>query len=320
MQALARPSLRLGWAIFASRPISLVAALIVAVVLLVTSFGLLAPPILAGYYHAVRASRRERFLIDLERVLGAVGELFRGIGRHFGRSYLLALGGLLVPLALMLAPAVLLELRGPGAAGWAIALQVLFLPAFAVAGATLLHAVPALVSTDAGTLAAARHALAAARRRPWPSLAVGFLFLFPIPGVLIHLLMVFSYPLLAASAVAATGDESQVVIPPRTPRRAFAVTMALALVAGAVLGYRFGGGVGVVFWLGLWVCFLIMSLMASWALAARLLGFALGYAAFILGGGAIVARIWGDAALGPWTALCIAGLVVALRLLARRVE
>ena len=45
---------------FASRPLSLAAVLVLAVIASVISFGLFALPAVAAYYHAVRCSRRER--------------------------------------------------------------------------------------------------------------------------------------------------------------------------------------------------------------------------------------------------------------------
>jgi hypothetical protein len=55
------PDLRRGIGIFASRPVSLVAALIAGVVIAVVNFMLLFFPATAGYYFAVIQSRREAY-------------------------------------------------------------------------------------------------------------------------------------------------------------------------------------------------------------------------------------------------------------------
>lgn len=306
-------SLRTGWTIFATRPISMVATVILAVCLFVVSLGILAFPLIPAFYFAVRESRGERFFIDLERVLETMGNLFRGIRRHFFASFVVGILGLLMATGLLVTPTLVMR---EGAPAYLLGLQILLLPAFFWGGAVLLHAYPRLTEGNGG-FAALRYALSEGRRKPLSAFLVGFLVLFPVTGALFHLLMVFSYPILVGAALGRMPDSDELAIPGpdlsgKRPKL-FAPTMALALVAGCIGGYQIFGGVGIITWLGLWLSFLIAAAMSTVGVAVGLFGIALGTTTAILGGGTIIARQWGETYVVPWVALCIVVLIVFLR-------
>jgi hypothetical protein len=319
--SLPAPSLHVGWRIFATRPVSLVLTLVLAVVVGVLSFGLLVLPAVAAYYHAVRRSRREGFFIDLEAVVALAGHFLRGLVRLFLRGWIVGIFGLLLPVALLLLPALALDRQASAAPILAMGSLLLFVPAFFWAGSVLLHGYPALAA-DATAFASLRHALSAGRGRPLQATAVGFLVLFPVTGALFHLLMVFSYPILVAAAVATTSDEERIELqaPARVSRRpgwAFWCVMLLALLAGAVAGGRYLGGIGVVFWLGLWIALLLLTVTMGATRGAAIFGLAVGFTAVVLGGGSFIARRWGEALLVPWTLGAIIILVLLLSLFVR---
>lgn len=86
---LPEPNLRQGLLIFSSRPFSLVAALILVIVIALVTFMILAFPVGAAYFYAVRQSKREEYFIDLNNILRTCGMVFRGIKRYFLQSYIL---------------------------------------------------------------------------------------------------------------------------------------------------------------------------------------------------------------------------------------
>jgi hypothetical protein len=291
----------------------MVATVIFAVCLFVVSLGILAFPLVPAFYYAVRNSQSERFFIDLERVLESMGNLLSGIRRHFFSSFVVGISGLLVAVGLLIAP--VLALREETAA-LALGLQVLLIPAFFWGGAVLLFAYPCLLRTNGG-FRSLRYALTEGRKRPFLSLLVGFLILFPVSGAFFHLLMVFSYPIFVAAALGEASDSAQLATRKKQEVGAttgwFRSVMALALILGGILGYWLMGGVGVVTWLALWVSFLIAVGLGTLGMAVRLFGLAIGSTVAILGGGTVIARRWGETYVMPWVVLCIVILVVGLK-------
>jgi hypothetical protein len=87
------PNLGQGLHTFASRPGSLVAALILVIVISPVTFMVLAFPASTAYFYAVRQSRREECAIDLNNLLRTCGLVFRGIRRYFLQSYLMGIVG-----------------------------------------------------------------------------------------------------------------------------------------------------------------------------------------------------------------------------------
>ena len=259
------PSLRRGWTIFASRPLSLVVVLIAAVAISVVSFLLLTFPVIAAYYYAVRQSRREEYFIDLNAVAGTVLHFFVGIGKHFWKSYWLGVVGLLVPGGLLVLPAVVLEVAGQRSLPFSLILMVLWLPAFFLTGAAVLYGYPYLVSAQKGS--ALGYALSRGKARPFSVVALGFLLLFPIPGFIFHLLMVFSYPILVSSSLGIAEDMG---IQERGIAGAQEVTLGRLGIALALAAVMFGlifllawvwSGVG--FFVGIALSFLLAFLARS---------------------------------------------------------
>ncbi len=245
--SLRHPSIRAGWSIFATRPIAFVVTLIVWVVLVVVSFGILALPVIAAFYHAARHSERECFFIDLERVGGMLADLGRGLRRYFFQSYVIGILGLAAAIALLAVPVLLVD---HPSAGMALLIELLFLSAFFWSGATLIHAYPCLIETGSAGKALG-HAWREGRRRP-------------------------PYPILAASALGIAGDSE----------------------AQTVLGLAEQEGLGA---------------QAVARSVVLLLLFAVLYTAVLLGGGTIIARTWGEAAVVPWIAAGIVALLIILR-------
>lgn len=295
---LPSPSIRAGWLIFATRPVALVVTLIVCVVLVLVSFGTLAFPVIAAFYHTTRQSKRERYFIDLERVVGMLAGLGRGMRRHFFQSYVIGILGLAAAIALLVVPVLLVD---HPSASMALLIELLFLPAFFWSGATLLHAYPCLIETGSAGQALA-HAWREGRRRPLRALGVGFLVFFPIPGALFHLLMVFSYPILAASSLGVAGDSAPITLRGLVTGEGQAERADLAG-EEEVSGGPEEGPLG-------------PALVRSIVL---LILFAVLYTAVLLGGGTIIARTWGEAAVVPWTAAGIIALLIILRRFAPRV-
>ncbi len=260
---MAQPSLRRGWAVFTSRPLSLIACLIVAVVVSVVSFLLLALPAIAGYYYAVRQSRGEECFIDLAAVLATLHQFFVGMRRHFWKAWGLGFVGLLVPLGLLILPVLLEEFAGVRSPYLLLALMIPWLPALFLTGAVVLFAYPHLVTCSEGS--ALRYALSTARTRPLLTLAVGILLLFPVPGIVFHLLMVFSYPLLVASSLGIVEDEDrqQRGIPLRGQVTLAQLGLGL-LLAAIMFGVTFlmawvWSGVGLFVGLGISLCLALLA-------------------------------------------------------------
>ncbi len=266
-QALPSPSLQLGWQIFVSRSLSLIAAFIMAVVLCVISFFLLTFPVIAGYYYAVRHSRREEYFIDLVNISRTTALLFRGIGRYFVQSYVFGIIGLL-PVAVLFFFPVLPAIISPEK-GFILGLflQILWIPTFFLAGAVIFYGYPHLIATNRG-IASFRYALSMGKTKPLATIGRGVLLLYPIPAALFHFFMVFSYPILVGWAVASTDDESfevkkEVVAPGEITLKKLFLTLLLAAVMVGIL-YLFAGlwgGVG--FFIGLGLCFTLALLFAK---------------------------------------------------------
>jgi hypothetical protein len=189
----------------------------------------------------------------------------RSIRRYFWKSYWLGLVGLLVPVALLISPAVLWEVKGEPLLYPGLALAILWLPAFFLAGAIVLYGYPYLVAEPDGS--AVRYALSSAKTRPLLTAGIGFLLLFPIPGFVFHLLMVFSYPILVASSLGIAADMGT---PEARVRGAQEVTLGKLGFALALAAVMFGitfllawlwSGVGL--FVGLAVSFFLVLLARS---------------------------------------------------------
>jgi hypothetical protein len=311
---IVQPSLHKGWHIFASRPISLVVALIFAVVICVISFFLLTFPVIAGYYYAVSQSKREEFFIDLGNVFRTTFLVLSGVRKYFFQSYVLGLFGLVPPIVLLLIPVLAVE-QG---SSLSIVLQVLWLPALFLAGAVVLFGYPYLLATNQG-FGALGHAVSMGKAKPVLVFGVGVLILFPIPGAIFHLLMVFSYPILAASAVASTADATERLLEifereERKKRGLGFYVVVLAIVFGGCYFFeQLWGGPGILFWLGLCLAFFLMSKMTAFSFAVRVFVFVVGFVAALFGGGTLLARALGDTAFMVWTVICIIFLMMFQR-------
>ena len=161
---LAEPNFRKGLEIFASRPVSLVAALIAAVVVSVVSFMLLLFPVIAAYFYAVRQSRKEEFFIDLGNVLRTTSLVFGGIKRYFVQSYLMGILGLLPALLLLLAPVLLFGWAGEDWRTLSLILQILWLPAFFLMGSVVLYGYPCLIASNSA-IGSLRYAFSAGKSK-----------------------------------------------------------------------------------------------------------------------------------------------------------
>jgi hypothetical protein len=320
---LPEPNLRRGLHIFASRPFSLVAALILVIVISLGTFMVLTFPTIAAYFYAVRQSRREEYFIDLNSVVRTCGLVFRGIKRYFLQSYLLGIVGLLPPVALLLVPLVPLRPLGPDGRILSLILQVLYIPAFFLAGAVVLYGYPALITTN-HAIGSFRRAIVSGRTRLWKVLALGFVLLCPLPGLIVHLLMVLSYPFIVAWAVSATADTTEILIDPGVKEKwtAPGVLVTFTLVAiGVIGGYlllRLWGGPGLVAAIAVCLAFLLAGVLGTWRFAMGLFGFALGFVAILLGGMLFFSRGWGEGLAFIWVAICVAFLIVFLSLVQRR--
>ena len=207
---LKQPDWQTGFNVFGSRAFSLIAAFILAVIMCIASFMLLTFPVITGYYYAVRHSRREEFFIDLPNIVRTVFLVLEGIGRFFFQSYVVGLLGLLPAIILFLTPVLPWSILESEAWMYAsIPLMILWLPAFFLMGVTVFNAYPYLIATNDG-IGAMRQAFSAGRDKPLIALARGSMLLLPLPGWLIHFLMVFSYPIITAWAVAETEDAPHV--------------------------------------------------------------------------------------------------------------
>jgi hypothetical protein len=266
MNSSFQPSLSRGWDIFASRPLSLIVALILVIVVSVISFMLLFFPAVAGYYYAVSQSRREEYFIDLNNVFRTSFLVFRGIGRYLLSSYVLGLVGLLPAMFLYVCPILPYVLQGDEGLVAGIFLQILWIPAFFLTGAVVFYGFPHLIESNSG-IASFGNALSAGKARPLNTFGRGFLLLSPLPGALVHFFMVFSYPILVAWAVATTGDTEEIKREISVAGRASLGKLLFGLVLAAVM---FGviyvsvlilGGVGL--FIGLGISFILAFLFAS---------------------------------------------------------
>jgi len=266
-QILPPPSLQTGWQIFVSRSLSLIAALIMAVILCVISFLLLAFPVIAGYYYAVRHSRREEYFIDLANISKTTALLFRGIGRYFVQSYVFGIIGLLPVAVLFIGPVLPAIVSPEKGLTLSLILQIVWIPAFFLAGAVIFYGYPHLIATNSG-MASFRYALSMGKAKALASIGRGFLLLYPIPAALFHFLMIFFYPILVGWAVASTDDETlkgqqEVPAPGQVTLKKFLLTLLLAAVMVGIL-YLFAGlwgGVG--FFIGLGLCLTLALLLAK---------------------------------------------------------
>jgi len=322
---LPEPNLRQGLHIFASRPFSLVAALILVIVIFLGTFMVLVFPAIAAYFYAVRQSRREEYFIDLNNIVRTCGLVFGGIKRYFLQSYLLGIVGLLLPVALLLAPLVPLKMMGSEGKTLSLVLQVLYIPAFFLAGAVVLYGYPDLIATN-DAIRSLRRAIASGRAKLWKVLALGFVLLCPLPGFVVHLLMVLSYPFIAAWAVSATADPTEIWSEPgvkerqKVPGMLVAFTLVAIAAIGGYLLFRLWGGPGLVAAIGLCLAFLLAAVLRTWRFAMGLFGFALGFVAVLGGGMIFFARRWGEGIAFIWVAICVAFLIVLLSLVGKRLK
>ena len=82
-----KPSLKKGWEIFASRPLSLIITLVIAISLSIISFFLLLFPVITSFYYTISQSKREQYLIDLNNILQTIFVFLEGIKRYFFFSH-----------------------------------------------------------------------------------------------------------------------------------------------------------------------------------------------------------------------------------------
>jgi hypothetical protein len=312
---LALPNLRKGCEIYVSRPFSLTLALIAAVVICVVSFLLLTFPVIAGYYYAVRESRREEYFIDLNNVLRTTFFVFKGIRKYFIRSYVFGLLGFLPTFVLYFVPLIPYYRSGEEGIYLGAILQILWLPAFFLAGAMVLYGYPCLVATN-NAIGSIRYALSAGKSKRLKMIAVGFVLLFPIPGIVFHLLMIFSYPLIVSWAVAATADTTESLIEIKWKKSEVSPGVLLPLFLLAVAGsgglffFRIWEGPGIVAWVGMCLAFLFVRLFTNWGFALSLFGFVLGFVTALLGGGILFARLLGEEFYFLWVVICLLFLVL----------
>ena len=262
----AQPNLSKGLQIFATRSLSLVVAFIMAVVICVISFFLLSFPVIAGYYYAVRYSRRERHFIDMENIMRTTFLVLRGIRVYFIQSYVFGLLGLLPIAILYFSPLLPWTLAGKQGMYWSLLLQLLWIPAFFLTGIVVFHGYPHLIATNNG-IGSLRYAFAIGRSKPLPAIGRGFLLLYPLPAAIFHFLMVLSYPILVGWSLGATDDAEE-----RKPevRAQGEVTLAKVLLTLVFAGVMFGiiyllswlwGGLGL--FVGLGLCLTLALLFAG---------------------------------------------------------
>jgi len=128
--------------------------------------------------------------------------------KFFIPSYIIGFLGFFPALILFLAPVLPASILGNSWIYIGIPLMILWLPAFFLMGITVFNAYPKLL-TDTDGISAIRYALSVGKANSPVALARGFLLLFPVPGWVIHFVMVFSYPVITAWAVSATGDTTE---------------------------------------------------------------------------------------------------------------
>ena len=187
-------ALKAGFLVFATRPVSMVATLVLAVAASVISLGLLFFPAIAGFYLAVRESRREEFFIDLENVVRTVGIFFKGMQAFALGAWVLGLFGIVVSIVLLVIPVIPSIEETPAGYELGLRLSFLFIPAFWLMGSVLIHGFPNLVR-GAGGWRSITTSLKHGVRTPFLALFIGFLVLFPMTGFFFHIFMIFTYPI-----------------------------------------------------------------------------------------------------------------------------
>ena len=229
-ERLVSPNWRTGFDIFVTRSLSLVVALILVVIVCVSSFMLLTFPAIAGYYHAVRHSKREEYFIDLPNVFRTNSLVLKGMAVHFIPSYIVGVVGLLPAVLLFLAPVLPWSIVGDEWMYASLPLMLLWVPAFFLMGITVFSAYPRLIATN-NAIESLRYAISAGKARPLLAFVRGFLLLYPIPGWIIHFTMVLSYPFIVAWAVSTTNDieEEQLEVDGRRPDLLVGVLATLVL-------------------------------------------------------------------------------------------
>jgi hypothetical protein len=195
---------------------------------------LLTFPVIAGYYYAVRNSRREEFFIDLPNITRTTFLVLSGVGRYFVPSYIVGFCGLFPALFLFIAPVLPASILGDNWMYVGIPMMLLWLPAFFLMGVTVFNAYPRLIAAN-DSIDSIRYAFSVGRANPLISIARGFMLLYPIPGWIIHFLMVFSYPIITAWAVSATGDTTERWHEVEERSRSLWIGVATGLVLSAVL-------------------------------------------------------------------------------------
>ncbi|NIO20774.1 MAG: hypothetical protein GTN76_08565, partial [Candidatus Aenigmarchaeota archaeon] len=138
------PNFRKGLEIFVSRPISLIAALILSIVICLITFMLFTPPVIAGYYYAVKKSRREQYFIDLNNITITLASLFRGMENYFVQSYVFGIPAFLSVLFLYTIPLIGIGFGGESGMYIGTLLLILWLPAFFLSGIFIFQGYPYL--------------------------------------------------------------------------------------------------------------------------------------------------------------------------------
>ncbi|MFC1895955.1 hypothetical protein ACFL0Q_04770 [Thermodesulfobacteriota bacterium] len=309
-EQIQNPSLKTGLEIYISRAISMVSTLIIAIVIFIISFMLLIFPLITSFYFAVSQSKREEYLIDLNNVLRTISFFFKGIKHYFFHSYILGFLGLIPPIILILLPVFILEYGGKDYLMLCLTLQIMWLPAFFLFGSVLLYGYPFLLVSNSG-FQSFRYAISKGKSHKLLVVAIGFIILFPIPGILFHLLMVFSYPILAACAVSRTADTDAILVklPERErlekQRPGLYFILVTIFLTGLYFTYKIWSVPGVFGWLALTLAFCIFAKFISLKIALIVFGFALFFIGMLIGGIILITRQWGETAAIIWTVACI---------------
>jgi len=86
--------------------------------------------------------------------------------------------------------------------------MILWLPSFFLVGMAVFNGYPRLITTNDG-IGSLRYAISAGKAKPLLALVRGFILLYPIPGWILHWLMVLSYPFLTAWAIGTALDTTE---------------------------------------------------------------------------------------------------------------
>ena len=133
-------------------------------------------------------------------------KFFYGLKRYFFPSFVLGLFGLVPSLLLSIAPAFPLQNGSEsGVIWWTLSLEVLLLPAYFLAGSVVLYGFTQLIRTGRG-FHSLSYAVKTGARSLLKVLLLGFLLLFPITGFVVHLLMIFTYPIIVGWAVSGVAE------------------------------------------------------------------------------------------------------------------